>query len=417
MKESSSCWKDALGVLNSSCKAMYDNEQSRLALAFANCHFKKSGRKTYPCPHDRSMEECTNGESMTDAAFHVYTEFFAHTSNMCYFLQSQVWQEETKRIINRLSHTSKATVEKLEEALHYHRLMEEKQAEALENQDRIISRYRQIAQYLETTRSDMDAAFKDMQEKAESQKAILGNVAETLEVELGNIQWALSTISGEVTTLETAAFYIATFLVVSFLPRDGASRLLLYTMLLSYGTMVEGGIKMFTTLHWVLWCGRCFALLVMAVVYRWLHYDRQQQCYCMRRLPESTRQLHTTPTTSVFTDNQDKELTDIETGTQLIDFLSAVYIKVNSRVLTETENCSDHTSNYTYTYESSMDTDDPQEYTIPTYQPEKEVCYEKDSVTHDVRTNTRWDNIGGDATQYNLCPRVWSPYRSPYIPI
>ena len=163
IKQSSSCWINALSSLNSTCKCINDVEQSRLALVFANCHLERSGREMYPCPPDSSIEECTNGERMTDTAFHVYTEFFAHTSNMCYFLQSHVWQEETENIVNHLSHTSETTVEKLEEAIQYHCLMEEKQTRALENQDKIISRYQQIAQSLETARSDMDAAFKDMQ--------------------------------------------------------------------------------------------------------------------------------------------------------------------------------------------------------------------------------------------------------------
>ena len=89
----------------------------------------------------------------------------------------------------------------------------------------------------------------------------------------------------------------------------------------------------------------------------------------------------------------DKDNTNIATGirTQLMDFLSTLYIKGNSCALTEAE---DHTSDYTYSYESSMDTDDPQEYTMPTYQPEEE---EKD----------RWDSNN----QYNLRPRAWTSYK------
>lgn len=34
------------------------------------------------------------------------TTFFTHTQNICYFLQAQVWQEETDMTINRLSATS-----------------------------------------------------------------------------------------------------------------------------------------------------------------------------------------------------------------------------------------------------------------------------------------------------------------------
>ena len=60
-----------------------------------------------------------------------------------------------------------------------------------------------------------------------------------------------------------------------------------------------------------------------------------------------------------------------------MDFLSTLYIKGNSCALTEAESL-----------------DDPQEYTMPKYQPEEE---EKD----------KWDSNN----QYNLRPRAWTSYK------
>lgn len=53
------CWREAVGRLEGGCKALDDERQSRLAVAFANCHFLKSGLRTYECAEDASLESCT----------------------------------------------------------------------------------------------------------------------------------------------------------------------------------------------------------------------------------------------------------------------------------------------------------------------------------------------------------------------
>lgn len=215
--ETSDCWRDALGGLNSSCRNINDEDQNRLAIAFTNCHLERSGRVTYPCPPDHTIAQCTNGATMEDAVYDIYTQFLIHTSHMCYFTQSQAWQERTEGTIDRLSLASDMAADKLGEALHYHQTMEEKQNQALRNQDEIIS-------------------------QAETQKLILDNVTGTLKSGLGNIQWALSSILGEIVTFETAVFFVLAFLVLTFLPQYGASRLWLYGLLLGYG-MLESAMK------------------------------------------------------------------------------------------------------------------------------------------------------------------------------
>ena len=112
--ESSPCWKEAVSRIDASCKDLTDLQQSRLAVAFANCHLDKSNRLTYPCIDAMTIAQCT--ENMDHVAFQTYTEFFTHTGHICYFLQSQWWQERTENVITRLSDSSNEVLGKLEES-------------------------------------------------------------------------------------------------------------------------------------------------------------------------------------------------------------------------------------------------------------------------------------------------------------
>lgn len=238
----SSCWSKALEDLHTSCKSMAEDDQRRLALSFTNCHFQASERVTYPCPIESTIAECTSSSRMDDAAFQVYTEFFTHTSNICFFLQSELWQTKTENTINRLSDTSSIAVEKLEQSLDYHRKLEEKQTQAIKNQDDILTQDAKIAESLANTQSNMNNAFQEMYTKAETQKLMLDEALGTLKSGFGSIQWILSSILGEIITLETAGFFIVTMVIITFLPQFGTSRLWLLGTLILYAVL-EGIIK------------------------------------------------------------------------------------------------------------------------------------------------------------------------------
>ncbi len=98
------CWKTALRRLERGCKQLDDDVQSRLALNFANCFLAKAGQRTFPCEEAAPLNECLEG--VENNAFTAYSNFFTHTQNMCYFLQSQVWQEEAEKTVNRLAASS-----------------------------------------------------------------------------------------------------------------------------------------------------------------------------------------------------------------------------------------------------------------------------------------------------------------------
>ena len=82
------CWKNALTSLKHGCQNLDDDIQSRLALNFANCFLEKAGLETYPCEKTETISTCLKG--IDNNAFTTFSNFFTHTQNMCYFLQSQV---------------------------------------------------------------------------------------------------------------------------------------------------------------------------------------------------------------------------------------------------------------------------------------------------------------------------------------
>lgn len=89
-----------------------------------------SGHETYNCELDRKPNLrgiCIN--SMTDRAFNVYTEFYTHTQNICWFLRGQIWQEtiaENTFRVGRQLEISAENQEKLLEAQKESITMQEK---------------------------------------------------------------------------------------------------------------------------------------------------------------------------------------------------------------------------------------------------------------------------------------------------
>ena len=94
--ERDECWRTAVSALNETCRDLSQAARQRLAIAFANCHWLSAERRTYKCTDDMSIASCTS--EMTESAFDVYTQFFNHIEDACFYLQSQLWQEKTERV-------------------------------------------------------------------------------------------------------------------------------------------------------------------------------------------------------------------------------------------------------------------------------------------------------------------------------
>ena len=110
-----SCWATAVSRLESGCRGMDDVTQSRLAVDFTNCHLGKSGLETFPCTSDMSVQACTQPmASASGLAFQVYTQFYTHTESICFYLQSQAFQDSTELAVNALHAGARDTADRLQ---------------------------------------------------------------------------------------------------------------------------------------------------------------------------------------------------------------------------------------------------------------------------------------------------------------
>lgn len=136
------CWKDTIIKIQKGCKQLSDMMQSRLALAYLNCFLKMQERPTYECEWDQPVAECTR--NMIDVDRSSYTTFFTHTQNICYFLESQVWHEETERTINRLASSSEEVALQIEQS-------SELQTEMMKSQRVILEKAMNLSDVIESS--------------------------------------------------------------------------------------------------------------------------------------------------------------------------------------------------------------------------------------------------------------------------
>ena len=76
--------------------------------------YLQAGQPTFPCGGDSLVSDCLAG--VDSNGFTAYSQFYTHTHNMCYYLQSQQWQQQTELTVARLADTGRETVARLERA-------------------------------------------------------------------------------------------------------------------------------------------------------------------------------------------------------------------------------------------------------------------------------------------------------------
>lgn len=219
------CWKSALQNLEHGCQELDDDKQSRLALAFANCFLEKAGMRTYPCQEQASLADCLR--NVDNNAFTTYSNFFTHTQNMCYFLQSQVWHEETQETVSRLAATSAKVSRSMEDS---HRL----QVDILEGQEKTLEFNRQLvanSSYLtraiEVSKESVRDMITEFRVSTNEQKTLIFEVFDRV-ARLQNL------VVSEVNWLYTVVFYGACLLVIYIVTatkRTAEARLWLFLLL------------------------------------------------------------------------------------------------------------------------------------------------------------------------------------------
>lgn len=95
--EDTGCWTASVASLAAGCRSLGidDMQRSRLAVRFTNCHLRKSGLRTYACTPAMSVLNCTRPmvDSPSGLAYSTYTSFYTHAESMCFYLQSEMFQD------------------------------------------------------------------------------------------------------------------------------------------------------------------------------------------------------------------------------------------------------------------------------------------------------------------------------------
>lgn len=232
--ESSPCWKKAVEDIESTCSELTDIDQSILAIKFANCHFEKSGLKTFECTNKSDFKRCTNEMKKEDStAFMTYTTFFTHVTDVCFYLQSEIWRQKTAKTISRLSTTAESTVEKLDQSLQNQDLVLQSQNKSLSNQQKILQNEEQLKTTLENSTKSAKAAFEQMKQKADEQQAIFSNTFDGIFDGLNKLKELQTLLLGEFIGLQSFAFYVISILSCYFFtssPRTIEARFYLFTL-------------------------------------------------------------------------------------------------------------------------------------------------------------------------------------------
>jgi hypothetical protein len=103
------CWKNAIKNLQTGCKNLNETIQQNLAILFTNCLLKQLNflNKTNDCDFlensdlsEKTNDKCLDIIKSNQNFFITFTEFFTHTQSICFFIQNQIWNENTFELIN-----------------------------------------------------------------------------------------------------------------------------------------------------------------------------------------------------------------------------------------------------------------------------------------------------------------------------
>ncbi|CAG9767143.1 unnamed protein product [Ceutorhynchus assimilis] len=173
------CWKTALQHLNEGCRYLSETTQSDIALTITNCFLEMSGHETYNCELDKKPNLrgiCIN--SMSDRAFNVYTEFYTHTQNICWFLRGQIWHET---IAENTLNVGKQLELSASLAAEFHQDLIKTQKESFELQQKMVEQGRFLEKVLEdvyvSTKAHQDILKVLTQSVTSLQTWIVGEVS------------------------------------------------------------------------------------------------------------------------------------------------------------------------------------------------------------------------------------------------
>ena len=219
---------------------MDDEVQSRLALNFANCFLEKAGQTTYQCKGNNEVfKKCM--KTMDSNAFTAFSNFFTHTHNMCQFLMSQMWRENTAKTISTLSETSARAAEVTKQSLDMQDTLLANQAETLNYQKQIAANGSALSQALESSRANARALMEEFRASTDEQRTLIFSIFD-------RVSQLQSLVVSEVSWFYTVIFYSACLLLVyitTATKRTADARIPLI-VLLTLNFVIERAICSFT---------------------------------------------------------------------------------------------------------------------------------------------------------------------------
>jgi ABC-type multidrug transport system fused ATPase/permease subunit len=181
-----------------------------MALHITNCFLEMSGHETYNCELDKKPNLrgiCIS--SMSDRAFNVYTEFYTHVQNICWFLRGQIWHETISESSFKVGKQLEVSAKNQEELLGV-------QKESMEVQRKILQHEKRLEEVL----GDLYLSARAHQE-----------VLSVLTRSVAKFQtWVI----GEVSWLDSVIFYVVAVLFIfifTSLKRTANARLPLLLLL------------------------------------------------------------------------------------------------------------------------------------------------------------------------------------------
>ena len=224
------CWLSSMSMLSSTCTHLSEETQARLALQFTNCFLIQAGQKDYPCKVEEDIAICL--QDVDNNAFTVYSNFYTHTQNMCYFLKSQEWQEITDNTIQKLSSSSAQVAQELEESIQLNKEILVGQQDSLEYQRQLAAEGSHLSKAIEASKSNVRSMLEEFKMSTNEQKHLIFEVFDRV-TRLQNI------VVSEVSWLYTVVFYSASLLIIYLVTatrRTEDSRLWLFLILsLNFG--------------------------------------------------------------------------------------------------------------------------------------------------------------------------------------
>ncbi|KAL7398664.1 hypothetical protein ABVT39_013180 [Epinephelus coioides] len=168
------CWARALEHLDTRCRDMTSESQSRIALSFTFCHLSSSGRDFPSCPEGSEVSRCTG--AMDAVAFNTYTEFFTHTHSICHFLQSDAWQGRAEDTMHRLTESSAGVAEQLQSTRQMAEDLIDAQTAALQAQQEILNNGEELRVTLRDSTQGLRSVFSELSSVSREQQVALSEL-------------------------------------------------------------------------------------------------------------------------------------------------------------------------------------------------------------------------------------------------